>query len=76
MPLSAGDQFTMSEVEANEFYYLHDASREFTDVIRLSVSDGAHTVPINVKVKVIRTDRSSPLQHPDATMMMTIEEGE
>ena len=70
-----GDQFTLKEIGENQFYYVHDGSESLTDVIRLTVEDGTHSVPLNISVDIIKVDSSSPSRSPRASMTLVVAEG-
>ena len=73
--VTAGDQFTNKEIRENQFYYVHDGSENLTDVIRLTVEDGVHSVPLAITVDVVKVDSHSPTLDPAATMTLLVTEG-
>jgi len=70
-----GDQFTLKEISENQFYYVHDGSESLTDVIKLTIEDGTHSVPLDISVDIIKVDSSSPSRSLMATMTLVVAEG-
>lgn len=58
------------------FYYTHDGSDVLSDTLQLTVEDGVQSVPVTVQVTVVKVDKAAPVLDTQATMTLTLPEGD
>lgn len=56
-------------------FYMHDGSDTLDDGFYISVTDGQHSVGINIEIEIMKVDRSAPKPDPGARMAITLSEG-
>ncbi|XP_006796244.1 FRAS1-related extracellular matrix protein 3 [Neolamprologus brichardi] len=58
--MSNGETFVLEDITTGRLTYMHGGKESLTDVIKLSVSDGFHEVPIAIRITIEPVDDKRP----------------
>lgn len=68
-PLLPGDTFGIEDIEIGNLMYMNSGAEEIGDRIYLEVTDGIHTIPVDIVIGVIPIDDEAPtIQLPEGAL--------
>ncbi|XP_067933161.1 extracellular matrix organizing protein FRAS1-like [Watersipora subatra] len=74
--LREGERYPYTEILSDSLYYIHDNTAEVNDSFSLELFDSAQSSIAQVPITVQYSDNDSPTLSPEATMKLSLAEGE
>ncbi|KAM9314134.1 FRAS1-related extracellular matrix protein 3 [Pholidichthys leucotaenia] len=72
--MSNGETFVLEDIANGHLTYVHGGQESLNDLIKLSVSDGFHEVPITIKITIEPVDDETPtIMLPDGLLGASID---